>query len=109
MQLETRTLYSLLLTLNGLGAPRAPPPERSGAERGSWGPASDGERGPRGRSPPDPVGAERGWRGPASDGEPAFAKATARSRRSSRLRGCPRTKAEGGPRGRSPPDGVRPH
>jgi len=31
MRLETRTLYSLLLPHNGLGAPRARPPERSRA------------------------------------------------------------------------------
>src|SRR6266851_8668694 len=36
---------------NGLGARGAP----AGAERGSRGPASEGEGGPRGRSPPDLV------------------------------------------------------
>src|SRR5437660_1231407 len=48
MRLETRTLYSLLLAASrarrATGAP-------AGAERGSRGPASEGEGGPRGRSP----------------------------------------------------------
>jgi hypothetical protein len=37
--------------------------------------------------------------------EPALARATARSRRSSRLRGRPRTKADGGPRAKPPDPG----
>src|ERR1700688_3822956 len=50
MRLETRTLYSLLLTHDGLGAPRARPPERSG-DRGA--PRATAKGGPRGQSPPD--------------------------------------------------------
>ena len=52
MRLETRTLYSLLLPHNGLGAPRARPPERSG-DRGAPRATAKGVRG--GESPPDPV------------------------------------------------------
>src|SRR5580692_5761030 len=43
---------SLLLPHNGLGAPRARPPERSG-DRGA--PRATAKGGPRGRSPPDLV------------------------------------------------------
>src|SRR6202795_2976888 len=52
MRLETRTLYSWLRPHNGLGAPRARPPERSG-DRGA--PRATAKGGPRGRSPPDLV------------------------------------------------------
>src|SRR5579864_1946533 len=49
MRLETRTLSSLVLAAirvrRATGAP-------AGAERGSWGPASDGERGSAGAKPP---------------------------------------------------------
>src|SRR5207245_7285252 len=44
MRLETRTLYSLLLPHNGLGAPRARPPERSG-DRGAPRAKAKGVRG----------------------------------------------------------------
>src|SRR5579863_1119053 len=57
MRLETTTLSSLRLAAErarrATGAP-------AGAERGSWGPASDGEGGPRGRSPPDQL-TRRSW------------------------------------------------
>ena len=36
----------------GVGAPQARPAGKAGAERGDWGPASDGDGGPAGRSPP---------------------------------------------------------
>src|SRR5438309_2172637 len=44
MRLETRTLYSLLLPHNGLGPPRARPPERSG-DRGAPRAKAKGVRG----------------------------------------------------------------
>src|SRR5437762_10030327 len=49
MRLAARILYSLrtsrITARRATGAP-------AGAERGSWGPASEGVGGPRGRSPP---------------------------------------------------------
>src|SRR5881628_2783627 len=45
----TRILFSLRAPYSGRRATGAP----AGAERGSWGPASGGVGGPRGRSPPD--------------------------------------------------------
>src|SRR5919198_1944601 len=50
MRLETNFVLVVREPHNGLGAPQARPPARSG-DRGA--PASDGVGGPRGRSPPD--------------------------------------------------------
>src|ERR1700758_1320863 len=91
---------------NGLGAPRARPPERSG-DRGA--PRAKAKGGPRGRSPRivkratgAPAGAAGGAGGPSPQTPPRAPRPPPPER--SGDRGPPRAKAKGGPRGRSPPD-----